>query len=201
MAHQLIIFDLGGVLIERHPERLIEQVVKASGRSRQEVEAVANDPKLVEQFELGRMTPSEVFADVKRRLGLPWDFDQFAQAWNGILSYNPQLTSLLERLRSHYTLAVLSNTNALHDAHIRRSWPVFERIHHWVASWEVGFRKPEPQIYELVLERANVRPQAAVYIDDVKEFVDAGRRVGLTGIHLADGLVLEHELRAVGLHV
>jgi beta-phosphoglucomutase-like phosphatase (HAD superfamily) len=48
-----------------------------------------------------------------------------------------------------------------------------------VVSGEVGVIKPDPRIFELLLERFAIDPKRAVYIDDVAANVDAARPFGI----------------------
>jgi putative hydrolase of the HAD superfamily len=201
MAFRVVIFDLGGVLVKLEPWRMLQKLAKQSGQPEDKIQQVVTDPKLIEPFELGRMSPRQFFEQLTKRLGLPGGFDELVMAWNSLLSENTDTTWILQRLRERYTLAVLSNTDIVHDEYIRRTWPIFSQIHHWIASYPVGRRKPEPGIYQLPLREADAPPSAAVYVDDTEEFVLMARRLGLTAIHFTDGLKLEHELRAAGLHV
>jgi len=201
MAFQLVIFDVGGVLVRLETQRIVHKLAQETKQPAEALERIVTDPKLIEPFELGRSSPKQFFDQLNNRLKLSWGFDQFVEAWNSILSENTDATWLLQRLRERYTLAALSNTNALHDEYIRRSFPVLSLIHHWIVSYQVGLRKPEPEIYQLTLRQADVPPHAAVFIDDTEEHVVVARRLGLMAIHFSDGLRLERELRAAGLHV
>lgn len=51
-----------------------------------------------------------------------------------------------------------------------------------VLSFEVGSWKPEAKIYQNALEKAGVKPNEAVFIDDQKENVDAAEALGIRGI-------------------
>lgn len=201
MSFQLVIFDLGGVLVHMKPALMIRRLAAETGQTVEVLERVLVDPALLEQLELGRMTPRQYFDQLARRLKLSWSFEEFVAAWNGILSENTDTTGLLQRLWDRYTILVLTNTNILHDEHIRRTWPVFDRVHHWLASYQIGLRKPEPQIYELALRTAQTPPHSAIYIDDVEEHVLVARGMGLTAVHFTDGKMLEEDLRQAGLHV
>lgn len=201
MGFQLVIFDLGGVLVKLEPTRMLQALAEETRQPVEQLERIVTDSTLIEPFELGRVSPRQFFERLQTRLKCSWSFERFVSAWNSILSENTQTTWLLQRLRSSYKLLVLTNTDVLHDEYIRSTWPVFHLIHHWIASYQVGFRKPEPQIYELALRQADVPPHAAVYIDDTEGHVETARRLGLASIHFTDGLQLEQELRAAGLHV
>lgn len=202
MNTRAVIFDLGGVLVKTEPQRLIQSVAQDCGQSEQQVARVLGDATLAEAFELGRLGAKEFFETMAARLKLSWDFARFVRVWNSIIiDENRDTTWLLSRLRQRYRLVVLTNTNVLHDEHIRRTWPVFHEVHHWIASYQVGLRKPEPAIYELALRQAEVSPAAAVYVDDRHENVAVAQQLGLTAVHVTDGLPLEQEFHALGLHV
>jgi glucose-1-phosphatase len=201
MSYRLVIFDLGGVLVKVDTSRILRFICERSSSSPEEVKKILNDPGLLNPIQIGQLSPKQFYEKLKKRLGFSFNFEQFALNWNGILSENTDTTWVLERLRQRYNIGVLSNTNVMHDEYIKNTWPVFNHVHYWVASYTVGLMKPEPQIYQLMLKQADVQPHEAVYVDDVEEFVVAARRLGITSVHFTDGLELERELRNAGLHV
>jgi len=200
MAYELVIFDLGGVVVDFESDRLVHQVSQLIGRTFEEVQQAVYHEELL-HFELGRLKPQAYYEGLKQRLTLPWTYEQFVRAWNDILKENHDVTQLMGRLHQRHKLAALSNTNALHLDYMKATMPSLAIFDHWVASCEVGLRKPDPQIYLLALEQAKVRANAAVYIDDRPELVEAGRGAGLMAIRFESGPQLEQELRAVGLNV
>ena len=201
MAYELVMFDLGGVALEVESDRLVHQVAQLLGRAFEEVQGAIYDEQLLLPFELGQITPRAYYEGLKQRLRLSWTYKQFVQAWNGIFNENQDVTQLMQRLRKRHKLLALSNTNALHLAHIKATFPSLSIFDHWVASCDVGLRKPDPKIYLLALEQAGVRSGAAVYIDDRPELFEAGRGAGLTAIRFESGEQLMQALRAVGLDV
>ena len=74
----------------------------------------------------------------------------------------------------------------------------FLRLFHGIiVSGEVKAIKPEPRIYQILIDRHRVDPNRAVFIDDVPENVDAARRFGIYGVQFVDPTALRAEL--VGL--
>lgn len=201
MAYEVVMFDLGGVTVDVESDRLVHQVAQLLGRTFEEVQGVIYHKELLLPFELGRIKPEAYFQGLKERLKLTWTYEQFVRAWNGIFTENDYVTSLMQRLRRRHKLLALTNTNILHLEYIKSSFPALSVFDHWVASCDVGYRKPDPQIYLLAAEKAGVRPGNAIYIDDRPELVEAGRGAGLTAIRFEDGPQLEQELRAVGINV
>jgi len=200
MAIELVFFDLGGVVVEVESDRLVHQVSQLLGRSFEDVQEVVYHQELLLPFELGHISGPVYYEGLKQRLSLPWTYEQFASAWNGIFSENREVLRIMERLTAQHTLMALTNTNALHLQHIKTTIPALSSFFHdWVASCDVGFRKPDPEIYRLALKRGGVRPESVVYIDDRPELVEAGRRVGLHAIRFENSEQLTTELRSFGI--
>jgi len=201
MAYSHVMFDLGGVVVEVESDRLVYQLAALLGRSFEEVQEIVYHQELLLPFELGRITPRAYYDGLQGKLQLPWSYEQFVRAWNGIFNENREVANLLERLHVRHQLLVLSNTNTLHLAHIRAMIPSASFFHEWIASCDVGLRKPDPEIYRLALQRAGARAGATVYIDDRPELVEAGRSAGLTALRFENGRRLEEDLRALGFNI
>ena len=199
MTYELVVFDLGGVVVDFEADRLVHQIAQLLRCSFEDVQAAVYHEELLLPFELGRIKPQAYYEGLKGRLQLPWTYERFVKAWNDILRENPDVTRLLHRLHKRHKLMALSNTNELHLNYIKASMPGLSILDHWVASCDVGLRKPDHQIYRLALERAGVRAHAAVYVDDRPELVDAGRRAGMTAIRFENSRQLEQDLQSVGL--
>ncbi|MBI4003988.1 MAG: HAD family phosphatase [Candidatus Omnitrophica bacterium] len=201
MIYDVVMFDLGGVALEVESDRLVHQVAQLINKTFEEVQRAIYDEELLLPFELGQIAPQSYFEGLKKRLRLTWSYEQFVRAWNGIFNENNDVTQLMPRLRKRHKLLALTNTNVLHLAHIKTSFPALAIFDHWVASCEVGIRKPEAEIYAFAAKQAGVRPQAAIYIDDRPELVEAGRSAGLKAIRYESGDQLIQEFRALGIEV
>ena len=201
MHYQLILVDLGGVVVDVESDRLIHQVAQLLGKPFEAVQQAIYHDELLLPFELGQIKPQAYYEGLKAKLSLPWTYERFVEAWNGIFSENRDVTWILQRLHARHRLMALSNTNELHLAHIKRTVPSLGMFESWIASCEVGVRKPDPKIYFHALERAQVLPRQAIYIDDRPELVDAGRSIGLTAIRFQNSRQLDQDLQSIGLNL
>lgn len=199
MGYRLVIFDLGGVLVRVEPSRFVQALAAETGQPLERMQQRLADPAPFHAFERGELTAPQFFERLCAVCEVRWHYDAFVRAWNSIVDEDAEAMDVLERLRARYQLLVLTNTNILHDEHIRRRWPAFARVHYWIASYQVGCRKPEPQIFQLALRQAGVPAHAALYLDDLEEHIAAAKQLGIAGVHWTPGLRLESELRAKGL--
>ncbi|MBI4597823.1 MAG: HAD family phosphatase [Candidatus Omnitrophica bacterium] len=199
--YDLVLFDLGGVVVEVNSDQLLHHVAQLTGKSFEEVQAVIYHKDLLLPFELGRITPQAYYEGLKAQLAFSWTYEQFVRAWNSLFIENTDVTQLMERLQKRHTLIALSNTNRLHLMHIQQHFPSLTVFHDWIASSDVGMRKPDPEIYHLAVRRGGARVERTIYIDDRPELVQAGRNVGLQAIRFENSQQLEEELRALGVNV
>jgi len=66
-----------------------------------------------------------------------------------------------------------------------------------VISAEVGRAKPDPEIYRLALEQAQVEPHEALFVDDVQANIEGCERVGMRGILFRDPDMVIQEIKAL----
>jgi len=198
-APRTLIFDLGGVLVDVRPREMLQRLAREAGCTPEQLETILLDPQLLHPLELGHLTPEQYFQRLTARVPLRLAFQEFVQAWNSILSENASHMQMFQQLSDRYTVVVLTNTNIVHDQFIRQTWPVFERAHHWIASYEVGLRKPDLAIFRLALQQANAEPASTVYVDDLEEHVQSARRLGVSAIRFTEPMRLADELRVLGV--
>jgi epoxide hydrolase-like predicted phosphatase len=93
--------------------------------------------------------------------------------------YEDSMTSLVTRAHAAgIRTGLLSNSWGNH--YDRSDWDeMFDAV---VISGEVGMRKPEREIFELVLDRIGLPAGECVFIDDIPHNVSAAAEAGLVGI-------------------
>jgi len=195
-----IIFDIGGVLIRVDISRALGGLAKGHSLSPQEVwAALEKDPRWPDWQE-GRMSPGDWYLHVNQRLGGSLTFEQFTETWNRVLDPKPvQDDSFLKKLAQSYCLALLSNTDPLHVAHMESTYELFHFFPTRIYSCSVGASKPDPLIYRRALKACKVQADKAVYIDDVPCYAEAARRLGMTAIVFQSTEQLHAELRQIGV--
>ncbi len=105
-----------------------------------------------------------------------------------------EMYALVRRAREQgIATALLSNSWG--NEYPRDMWTdMFDVV---VISGEVGMRKPEPRIYQLVCDRLGVQPQQCVFVDDMHYNVEAAVRLGWVGVHHRSYAETAAELEAI----
>lgn len=195
-----VIFDIGRVLVGVNVARAMTSL--ASGLSLSPTElwsALEKDPRWPDWQE-GRMSPRDWYLHLTRRLGTTLTFERFVAVWNQALDPKPlQDDALLEKLSKKYRLALLSNTDPIHVAHMEANYSFFSFFPARIYSCTVGASKPSPLVYLEALRACKVQSGEAVYIDDILPFVEAARSLGLAGIHYQSPEGLVRGLKELGV--
>lgn len=199
-----VIFDLGGVLIDFNYTIAVERIFKFSDKTPQEIFNLFFDSEITGLFEEGRILPLEFFSKVKEMLNLKLDYAQFLPIWNEIFfmtEKNRTVYSLAKILKNSYKAVLLSNTNTLHFDYIKRNFSVFDAFHHIITSFELGFRKPHPSIYEKTLNILEISPGNVFYTDDRAELIETACRLGIRGFTFKSITQLKKDLLVNGIFI
>jgi 2-haloacid dehalogenase len=81
----------------------------------------------------------------------------------------------------------------------RARFPFMDWFDAYVISGLEGVAKPDRRIFEILLRRHGLRPQASVFIDDQARNVAAARELGLVGLHFSSAARLRQDLSGLGL--
>ena len=194
-----VIFDIGRVLVKVDVARAIEGLSQGISLSSTELwSRIEKDPRW-HDWQEGRISPHDWHLHITKRLGNPLTFDEFRNAWNRSLDPSPlQSDDLFQTLAKKQKLALLSNTDPIHVAHLEATFGFFEyfpaptRIY----SCAVRASKPSPIIFHAALKAVKTPAAHAVFIDDIPEYVQAAQSLGLHGIHYRTPAQLRADLRS-----
>lgn len=120
-----------------------------------------------------------------------------ARMWT---TQNPVMVGWQQRLKERgLRTAILSNMGDAVLESIERSFPWIHNFDVRVWSYQLGMAKPDPAIYHHTLERLQVAPDEALFIDDKRVNVDAARALGMQGIVFSTVDDLRAQLPQLGL--
>jgi len=198
-ALRAVIFDIGRVLVRLDVSRALADLSDGVSLSPDELWSVIQTDSRWADWQEGRMSPHDWHLHIAKRLGSPLKFSDFCDAWNRTIHPQPiQSEDLFAALVPTKRLALLSNTDPIHVAHLEANFGFFQyfpaaaRIY----SCSVKASKPSPVIFQAALKAVKAKAPETVFIDDILEYVQAARALGLNGIHYQNPSQLRAELRA-----
>jgi len=195
-----VISDLGKVLILFDNSIFYNKIVEHTPFDTQEIAARVNvNSDIGQAFDTGRITPRGFYEQALEALQAALSYEDFFALYNDVFSLNSPVVETLNRLKPTYRMVMLSNTDVMRLGFIKERFPEALLFDEYVLSYEVGFTKPHPLIYQIAVDKAEVSPNECLFIDDRAENIEAARQLGIQTIHFLEDSDLEASLRDLGL--
>ncbi|MEB7588020.1 glucose-1-phosphatase [Serratia rubidaea] len=185
----LYIFDLGNVIVDIDFKRVLGVWSNLSGTPLAVLAERFSMGEVFQRHERGEVSDEEFAARLCDEMGIALSFEQFAAGWQAVfVALRPEVITIMQRLRNEgHRVVVLSNTNRLHCNYWPQHYPeVAAAADHLYLSQDLGLRKPEPAIYQRVLEAENTPAEQAVFFDDHPDNIAAARALGMTAVWVTD---------------
>ncbi|MFN8515545.1 MAG: HAD-IA family hydrolase [Chloroflexia bacterium] len=180
----VIVFDLGGVLIELTG---VAQMIAWTGiESDEELWRRWLTSPSVRGFETGRLAADEFAAAMCLEFALPVGAAEFmAEFALWPRHVFPGGHELLGALAARHRLAALSNNNAVHWERISRDMGLGGYFSASFLSHEIGLIKPDREVFEHVAEALGCAPGRILFLDDNRLNVEQAASVGMVAHRVA----------------
>ena len=192
--------SLGGVLLDINFDKL-KRSFEVLGVQQLELQySKMNASDLFQQLETGKISESAFYDEIITNLPQAPSKKEIQVAWNSILEeFRIDSLKLLEKLKINHRIFLLSNTNSIHLHAFNKILyqqtgycqldNYFEKAYY---SHLVGMRKPNADIYHIVINDAKINPEETLFIDDTELNVNAAQKLGFqTHLLLSDEKIEE----------
>ena len=194
-----IIFDFGGVIHDIRYENVAEAFASHGITGLERFYSKDFQTPEMDLFEKGLLTPAQYRDYIRRMTGHNLNDSEIDDIVNAILIDVPkERVELLLQLRRNYHTYLFSNTNQInYDCFTTRlraiyGFDIFERCFDAAYfSHQMHLRKPSPEGFRMIVAEQHLVPSETLFIDDIAKNLDGAREVGLQGLHLASGTILD----------
>ena len=196
-----IIFDLGGVLIDWNPRYVYRKIFKTEEEVEWFLENVTTsewNEKQDEGYPLHKATEELVAKHPE------WEPEIKAYYGRWLEMLGDQIhdtVEILQKLKQtgKYKLYALTNWSAETFPHALERFEFFKIFEGVVVSGEEKKRKPSAEFYKVIIDRYDIDPSTAIFIDDSLRNVKGAEAVGIKGIHFHNPAQLRQELQRLGI--
>lgn len=181
-----IIFDLGNVLLPIDLGLTYEAFAAHSSLSAVEIEKKILENQLWIPYESGLQSDEEFRAFLCEHLSLNCTDLEFDEAFSALLlDFHQGVYDWVESLTSSFQLYLLSNTSSIHAKRFtqvklgpegQNLFSLFDRVYY---SFEMGLVKPNPLIYQQVLEENLLNASDALFFDDNVANINSANLLGI----------------------
>jgi glucose-1-phosphatase len=178
---KLLVFDMGHVFINFCWDTVCDAFAKRAGIPREQFGKVLDYMETL-GYEKGKISTERFLSELNEQLNLQLDCAEFTQLWNLTFEEDRDMRLLMDHLAQRWPLYLLSNTNENHFGYLQERFDVSRNFRELILSYEVGYTKPEAEIYEEVLNRSGYAAADCLLIDDLEANIRAANHLGLNTI-------------------
>jgi HAD superfamily hydrolase (TIGR01509 family) len=194
-----IIFDLGGVYFSNGTRTAIDAIAAEYTIARDAVDGILNgEPG--REYRLGNITAAQFWQTAKTSWNIRESTEALSLIWCS--SYRPDdgTVALVDRLKeAGHELLYLSDNTAERVAYLDEKYRFLQKFDEGIFSHIVKRKKPDPVIYQLLLDKASHPASACVYIDDKPEYLQPAKKLGMEVIVFKNAEQLETGLKELAL--
>ncbi len=198
-----IIFDFGGVLMDWDPRYFFKDYFKDDEKMEFFLKNIATDEWNAEQ-DRGRTLAEGTEIQVAKHPEWKKEIRAYYDNWTTMLKSDiPENVEVLRKLEdSKYKLFGLTNWSAETFPYALEHYDFFQIFQgKIVVSGTEKLIKPDPAIWNILLDRYQIIAEQSVFIDDNFRNIEMAKSLGFICIHITEDTNLEKELRDLGLEI
>lgn len=196
------IFDIGGVLHSNEMEHVYKDIRTYFELSEENFEKAYRS--LITLHTTGKISEQEFWdrfcREIDSRKPLP-EKSLFLREFEARFHPYTEVVELVKELKKNgYRLAALSDTMDSHASFLK-DHGIYDLFSDHFFSHEVGMKKPASDIYLLTLEKLEIQPEEAFFVDDKLENVKTARKLGIHEIVFENSDKLKRDLLSLGVKI
>jgi len=175
-----IVFDIGNVMSDFQWKKVIDSLDISEEAAKVLSNRVFQDP-LWDEYDRGVMGDAQVTVALRRNCaGFEAEFDLLYEHFADLVVERPYAEAMVRDLKeSGYRVYVLSNYGDTMYQKNGRYFRFLKLVDGAVFSWREKLIKPDPAIYQLLLERFSLKAEETLFLDDKAVNVEAAEREGI----------------------
>ena len=200
MSIKAVIFDMGGVLVRTEDRAPRTSLGLRFGKIYSEFDEAVFGVSTSGQASRGEITTQDHMRALMRTFGLPETDETIKEFRDEFFAgdvVDKAMVAEIDALRPKYRTAILSNAWDDLRGFLEDIWQIAYAFDDIFISAEMGVTKPDPKIYQMVLEALDLQSEETIFVDDFLHNIEAARALGMHGIHFQRKAQAMAELRAL----
>lgn len=179
-----VIWDMGGVLLRSDHFQYREELAARFKVTEEELEHQVFNTESADLATIGKISQIEHWRNTGHHFGLKNDeISKFEEDFWAGDRCDYELVNFIRSLKQHYKTGLLSNAWMGTREMLKDKYAILDAFDVAVFSYEVGWAKPDPQIYSSILQRLGTAPENTIFVDDFLMNVKAAQDMGIIGVH------------------
>lgn len=195
MKINAIVFDVGNVLFKYDPKLILRGLLPQSKHHKLYLDHLFNHD-LWQTLDRGDITQDAAIAQLSEELGKNHK-DAIETCITYFVDHLTPITQSIDcfnHYASRFPIYILSNFQDQPFSRLETLHPFLKNRKDAIVSARVGYKKPEPPIYELLIKTVGLDPEEILFIDDMEENITSAKIMGIQTIHFNPELALSAEI-------
>lgn len=178
-----VVFDIGNVIWRGRSDIVLDKI----SLSKQEKEDIKNTFfENTIPLDMGTETLEEHFCKYPCSLCSNEKVRDFLLNYFRYRDFNLNVIEIIHKLKENgYNVYILSNNNKEAIEYLKQA-PELKCVDGWVVSCYYSAMKPEKEIYEILFNTFNIKPDECLFIDDSEKNINTGKVLGMDGYVFKD---------------
>jgi putative hydrolase of the HAD superfamily len=170
---KVIAFDFWGIFAEMNPP--MNKYVKERGIKLEKYSRKIHS--LIVYHDLGKISEEEFLQKCSKiiKLNLPYPLLKYVYKPKTL---NSNLIKIIKKLKKKFKIVLISNNNKEYCKEYLFKTKLNKLFNMIILSYQVGYRKPSPKIYKILIRKTNCKPSDVLYIDDEKSKLPPAKKIG-----------------------
>ncbi len=174
----VIVLDVGGVLVDVDLKALSATLSKRLGKKVYSPSVAILD-KIFSPVQTGEISLDNIIPALNAFLGVSIAPEEWRDLCCSIFTGEVAgMKEILVQLKTDFFLVALSNTMEVHWEFLLKTYEILKLIDAYVVSYKEGVAKPDPVIYQAVVDRYCDGRLPYFHTDDTPEYVEVARKMG-----------------------
>ena len=193
-----IIFDLGGVILKNNPSTIMKNLEINQSDYNIIYKKFFNNLSILDD---GYMSLKEYFIQCKLPIELKNKYENVLSTYYKYREYNNEIINTINNLKKNqYKIYILSNNNReTYDYLLNQN--TLNNIDGWILSCEYHICKPKPEIYDILLNKYNLKNEECFFIDDSELNINVGKSKGINGTVFKNIEILINDMKHNGIKI
>lgn len=201
-----ILFDFGGV-IYTHPKEVIPEVIARIYKIPLET-AIEEYKQYKLDYYLGKLSTDKLINSLSKAFRSKKTNEEIKKLWlinySDLAKSNKEILNIIKKLHLNYKVYLFSNTTEMSHLHNRETG-IYDNFDGLFMSYQMGVKKPDPEIYKKILFSIGFKPTECIFIDDDPKNLEPAKQLGITtilfNVLIDSPLKLIKELKEIGIKI
>lgn len=182
MTIKAIIWDFAGVLLQTIRGNFLSLLGERLEASPEDLAPIFTS-KESDLWDLGELDDNSFFTYVLQELNMPMEKKPIlAKFVIDDFYVQPELLGYIRSLREEFTTILLTNFPSHIHQFLKTNWDISGAFSYIFASCDIKLLKPDPRIYDYVLQKTGIPAEEFVFIDDRKVNIQGAEAKGIQAI-------------------